>query len=534
MAELSAFNTDPRFVSPWGTPDLSIGALLTERALDDADYPYCRFGNRVLTIGELERTANKIANGMIDSGLKPGDRVATMLTNSIDYIALFFAMTKVGLIQVPINLHLRGEGLAYILGNADCSCLIAEGSLADVLQPLLCNLKIAQIHWRRVAEEGTGLNFRDLQARNNANPPPTHVNPDDTIYISYTSGTTGMPKGVLLTDRMLRVAASAASLVADPQPGDIFHLWAPFYHIGGCEVLILAVQHRVTIGLVPKFSVSGFWNEIRELGATQIQFLGGVIALLLKQPQTPRDRDHNVKVAWGGGCPEPAWRAFQDRFGIPIRECYGLTECASFATQNRSGKIGSIGKPLPYFDVSIVDDDGRPVSVGVRGEIWIRERVQNVLTKGYWRNPEGTTAALADGVLRTGDLAMRDGDGDFFYLGRKKDSLRRRGENIAAFEVERIINQHPQVEESAIVGVSNDLADEDIKVFLRLKDRGDVDPLDLIKWCEGRMAYFQIPRYVEFVDEFPKTPSLRIRKELLSRETFNCWDLEKSQYTIRR
>jgi crotonobetaine/carnitine-CoA ligase len=234
-----------------------------------------------------------------------------------------------------------------------------------------------------------------------------------------------------------------------------------------------------------------------------------------------------VRIAWGGGCPPSLWQEFQDRFCISIREGYGMTECASFATQNLTGKIGSVGKPLPYFDVRIVDDDGRPLGPGERGEIWIGEKVPGVLTKGYWRNAEATTAIFSNGFLKTGDLGSYDADGDFTYLGRMKDSLRRRGENISAFEVERIINQHPAIEESAVIGVPNELADEEVKVFVRVKEGQQLQPSELIKWCQPRMAHFQIPRYVAIVDSFPTTPSLRIRKELLPRTVHDSWDRER-------
>ncbi len=519
---------------PWGRDDSTIGALLARSAREDGARIYCRAGDRAVTVAELDRMADRIANGLAAAGIRSGDRVAVMLNTSVENMALFFALARLGALHVPVNVHLRGEGLVYLLANADCACAIVEEALRDAAAPALAAAGIGTVYWNGAPEGAEGLNLTRLTGHGDDRPFPSAVAPDDVIYISYTSGTTGMPKGVLLTDRMLRVAAHAAARAGGVGDGDIFHMWEPLYHIGGCEVLIVAVQHRITLGLVPKFSVSRFWDEVRALGATHIHFLGGVLALLLKEPPGPRDRDHGVRVAWGGGCPEPVWRAFQERFGVAIRECYGLTECASFATLNLTGKIGSVGRPLPHFEITLVDDDGKPAGPGQRGEIWIRERVPGILTPGYWRNPEATAAVLVDGVLRTGDLAVADAEGDLVYLGRKKDSLRRRGENIAAFEVERILNQHPDVEESAVVGVVNDLQDEDIKAFLRLRPGAALDPLDLIRWCEGRMAYFQIPRFVAFIDAFPKTPSLRIRKELLSRDADGCWDLAKTDHVIRR
>jgi crotonobetaine/carnitine-CoA ligase len=518
--------------SPWGPSDDAIGLLLRGRAKRDGDFVYCRQASGELTITELERLSNKIANALEARGIGPGSRVATMLGNSVEHICLFFALAKRGACQIPINIHLRGDGLAYILRSCECDCLIAEADLSETLQPILAELPLANLIWRGTDHAGT--DFSSLINHQDETAHPVAIDPDAVIYICYTSGTTGLPKGVMLTDRMLRVAAWTAGRAGAPQDGDVYHLWTPFYHIGGCEILILGLQRRVTLALVPKFSVSRFWDEVREFKATHMQFLGGVLALLLKQPASPGDRDHGLRAAFGGGCPEAIWRAFEERFGVPIRECYGLTECSSFATQNLKGKVGSVGKPLPWLDITLVDDEGREVAPGERGEIWIRERVPGVLTKGYWRNPEATAATLVNGTLRTGDLARCDADGDFIYLGRKKDSLRRRGENIAAFEVERILNQHPDVDESAVIGVPNEIQDEDIKAVLRLREDSHLDPLDLIKWCEGRMAYFQMPRFISFVQEFPRTPSQRIRKEALSRDISDCWDLDKSGHVLRR
>ncbi len=514
---------------PWGVSELPVGALLAERARRDGDYPYCRQGERVVTVRELDAASNRMASALLAAGLRPGDRVALMLGNSIEHMFLFFALAKIGACQVPINIHLRGEGLDYILGNSECRCLVAEGELHAHLAATLASRPPALVYWRGRPAGAPGRELGSLLAEGDASPIAHRVAPDDLVYICYTSGTTGLPKGVMLTDRMLRVAGWAAGRTCDARQGDVLHMWEPFYHIGGCEVLILAVQHAVTLAMVPRFSVSSFWSEVRRYGATQIHFLGGIMALLLKQPPGPADREHGVRVAWGGGCPEAVWQPFQERFGIPIRECYGMTECASFATLNASGKIGSVGRPLPYFEIRVVDEAGRPLGPGERGEIWIRETVPGVLTKGYWRSPAATAAALADGWLRTGDLGRYDAEGDFTFLGRKKDSLRRRGENISAFEVERIINQHPAVEESAVIGVPSELADEEIKVFLRLKPGQQLAPAELIRWCEPRLAHFQIPRYVAVIDAFPVTPSLRIRKELLPRGVEDSWDREAAE-----
>jgi crotonobetaine/carnitine-CoA ligase len=297
----------------------------------------------------------------------------------------------------------------------------------------------------------------------------------------------------------------------------------------------MAVQSRINLAMVERFSVSRFWSDVRQFGATHIHFLGGILALLLKEPPRPDDRDHPVRVAWGGGCPIDVWRTFEQRFGVPIRECYGMTEASSFTTQNLVGKIGSVGKPLPWFEVRISDDEGRALGPGERGEIRVREKVPGLIMKGYFNNPEATAATLReDGWLCTGDVGYYDEAGDFYFVGRQKDSIRRRGENITAFEVEKIANEHPAVAESAVVGVPNEISDEDVKIFLRLNTGLSLDPLDFIHWAETRMAHFQVPRYIAFVETFAKTPSERIRKEVLSRDTSGIFDLAATGYKLKR
>jgi len=517
---------------PWGRSDLSIGAQLDRRASDGPDFVYGRFEGREFTVGQLADAVNRLVVALSKLGIGPGDRVSVMLANHVDHIVVFFALLKLGACQVPINVHLRGEGLRFLLSHSQSQMFIVDGRFAEDVDPLLPGLGFRNVIWRDRA--GHGVDLATLRAHPHADAPPCSVRPDDVVAISYTSGTTGLPKGVMVTDRMLRTCAHAAGRLTALQAGDVLYVWEPFYHIGGSEVLVLAIQEWTTLAIVERFSVSKFWSDVRAFGATHIHFLGGVLALLLKEPPRPDDRHHPVRIAWGGGCPVTVWTAFEERFGIGIRECYGMTEASSFTTQNLDNKVGSVGKVLPWFEVAIVDDTGTPLGAGKRGEIWVRERVPGLIMKGYFHNPEATAAALKDGWLRTGDVGWFDADGDYYFAGRMKDSIRRRGENITAFEIERIVNDHPDVAESGVIGVANELADEDVKIFLRLKPGASLDPLDFVRWCEGRMAHFQVPRYIEFIEAFPKTATERIRKDRLSRETAGLFDLDKSGYRLKR
>ncbi len=519
---------------PWGDDDTPVGVLLTHHARDHGGHIYCRFAERDYTVREIEADSNRVAHALAELGIRAGDRVGVMLDHHPDHILAFFALAKLGAVMVPLNVHLRGASLEHLLRDGDLAGLVVEGRLAEMMQPILRAIPVGRVIWRERPTSVEGTEFAALVANPQADPPAHKVAPDDLAVILYTSGTTGLPKGVLLTDRMVRVSACAAARVAEVRDGDVFLMWEPINHIGGLEVLVLAAQHRLTLVMVERFSVSRFWADVRRHGVTHLHFLGGVLALLLKTEPRPDDRDHSIRVAWGGGCPVSIWRAFEERFGIPIREGYGMTECASFTSQNLSGKLGSIGACLPYFEMRVVDEQGQPLGPGKRGELWVRGKMPGVITPGYWRNPAATAALFEGEWLKTGDIGWYDADGDFFYSGRKKDSIRRRGENVAAFEVERALNEHPAITESAVIGVPNALADEDIKAFVRLKPGAALEPLALVQWCESRMAYFQIPRYIAFVESLPKTPSERIRKDALPRGTEDSWDLERSGYKLRR
>jgi crotonobetaine/carnitine-CoA ligase len=509
----------------------TISALLARRARETPDDIYCRFHDEVLTIAALDRRVNQVANGLAAAGLQPGDRVALMLPSHPDHIVAILALARLGLVRVSVNVHLHGAALSHLFEQFEPAAVLADADYAEALSPILQDRPSMSVLWR-----GAGQG-RDDFATFAACPetPPAHVTqPDDILALTPSSGTTGAPKGVLKSDRTLRAGPMGILRLTGAQAGDVFLLWESLHHGAGVAVLISALIERTTLAMVDRFSASQFWDQVRRHGVTHIHYLGSVVPMLLKQPPRDNDREHKVRVAWGGGCPPELWKAFSERFGVEMREGYGLSEMITFVTVNPAGPAGSIGKPLGYFDVDLTDDDGRTVPVGEPGEIVVRANAPGLAFLGYFRNPEAEASAMRGEWFCTGDLARRDADGFLTFAGRKKDTVRRRGINISAWEVERVIAEHPLVEECALVGVPSDLGEDELKIFIRVRQEGDgtLDPLALIQWSESRMPYFQVPRYVAFIDEFPKTPTQRIQKKLLSRDVAGVWDLEQSGYRV--
>ena len=296
-------------------------------------------------------------------------------------------------------------------------------------------------------------------------------------------------------------------------------------------MLVLPLIRKVTLAVAERFSASRFWADASAMGATHIHYLGGILQMLLKQPPAPTDRRHGVRVAWGGGCPRDVWGPFEARFGAAIRECYGMTECSSITTMNLSGTIGSVGKSVPWLDVAIVGATGSPVGIGERGEIVVRERLPGALTRGYYRDPDATFSSFRDGAFRTGDVGSWDAVGNMYFHGRMGDSVRVRGENVTAAEVEEVARMHPAIEDCAMIGVAADVGEGEIKLFVALKGDTHLAAHELSEWLSMRLARFQRPRYIAVVGQFERTPSQRIMKHKLSLRTDDAWDAQAAAKT---
>jgi crotonobetaine/carnitine-CoA ligase len=311
---------------------------------------------------------------------------------------------------------------------------------------------------------------------------------------------------------------------------DTLYTCLPLYH-GNAQNLTtmpaLLANGRLALG--KRFSASHFWNDIRRYGATVFNFVGTMIPILYKQEPTGNDLDNPVRLARGGNIPPKIWKEFENRFGLTLVETYGTTEGGSMWNRP-GGKVGSIGKP-PYFnEARIVDEADQALPSGKIGELIIRPKDPEEKWVEYYKEPEATHEKIRGGWFRTGDLAYQDEEGWFFFVGRKKDAIRRRGENISASEVELVIMSHPKVLECACFGVPSELGEDDVMVCIVLRPGMNLTHEEVIAFCEERMAYFMVPRYIEFIESLPKTPTERIEKYKLkaTRPNENTWDRDKS------
>lgn len=493
-------------------------SLLTAHAATEPDRVYARFCGEPTTYAEIERRSAAFAAHLRARGLAPGERVAVMMRNSIATIAVIFGLARAGIAWVPVNAQQRGEGLRYLLIHPQPRLVVADAELVPQIEEAMQGQAQTPLLVHGPDGELDAILARPAVFEE---PPPA---PDAVFAVMYTSGTTGRPKGVIVSHRMLRLAAESVVRLSDAGPGDVFFVWEPLHHIGGAQLLPLPMLRGITLAMVERFSASRFWDQVRAEGASHIHYLGGILQILLKQPPTPRDREHGARIAWGGGCPADIWPQFRDRFGVDIRECYGMTEASSLTSCNVTGVVGSVGRPMPWFTVELQDADGRAVPPGQRGEIVIETSIPGAIFPGYLDNPEATAKALRADGFHTGDLGSFDADGNLYFHGRMTDSVRCRGENVSAWEVEHVAAEHEAVEDCAMIGVAADVGEQEIKLFVKPRKGAAIEPAAFSQWLGQRLAPYQNPRYIALVDEFERTASQRIMKHKLSPRLDDCWD----------
>ena len=522
-----------------------LGELLADRLERNAKKVFLQFKEEQITYDEVDRFSNRCANAFLALGIAKGDKVSIMLMNCPDFIYIWFGLAKIGAVEVPVNTNYKGEFLRHIVDQSDSKILIIDAMYLDrlkLIQEGLKKLEKVIVLGKPEKQNSNEIGIPQISYADffdsSEEPVDIEVLPGDPISIIYTSGTTGLSKGALGPHKFWIVCAEKMLEYRDGGKDDIFYTFLPLYHFNAQVLTTLtALVAEARMVLSDRFSASRFWDEIRYYGATQFNYLGAVIPILAKQPRKDNDLDNPARIALGAGCPADVMKDVEARFGIKCLEGFGMTEIGiPVHVRVDDRREGSCGKPMDIYEVKIFDDGDNEVKAGEIGEIVFRPKEPFIMMLDYYNMPEKTLEAYSNLWFHTGDLAKKDEDGYFYFVDRKKDALRRRGENISSFEVERAINTHPKVLESAAVAVKSELAEDEVKICVVLQPGERLEYEELISYANDRMPYFAVPRYVEWMDKLPKTPTERIQKYLLKQAgvTENTWDREKAGIKITR
>ncbi len=528
-----------------GNEERTVGRLVQEKAKVHKDRTFMIFKDEQITYDELDRFSNRCANAFLELGIVKGDKVSIMLPNCPDFIYIWIGLAKIGAVEVPVKTNYTGEFLRHIIDQSDSRILLIDSQYLDRLKIIEDDLKKLEkviVLGAPDKQESNGTRIPAISYDeffdNSEDAVDVKVHPWDPISIIYTSGTTGLSKGALGPHNFWIVVAEKMLEYRDGGKDDIFYTFLPLYHFNAQVLTTLtALVAEAQMVLSDHFSASRFWDEIRHYGATQFNYLGAVIPILAKQPKKDNDSDNPARIALGAGCPADVMEEVEARFGIKCLEGFGMTEIGiPIHVRVDDRRTGSCGKPMDVYEFKLVDDGDNEVPTGEIGEIVFRPKEPYIMMLEYYNMPEKTLEVYRNLWFHTGDLAKKDEDGYYYFVDRKKDSLRRRGENISSFEVERAINTHPKILESAAVAVKSELAEDEVKICVVLQPGENLGFEELIRYANDRMPYFAVPRYVEFMDKLPKTPTERIQKYLLKQAgiTENTWDREKAGIKITR
>lgn len=512
----------------------TLDGLLDARADDRATTTFLRFSSGEMTYAEVRRRANGLAHGFADLGVRRGQLVPVLMSNGPNFAITWLALSKLGAVSTLLNTAFRGPSLEHALNSSGADTLVIEAELV----PHIAAVAEQLVHLRRLVVTGTapdlpalnGVTIVDhagLCADDFSIIASAHEVTDPAMVL-FTSGTTGPSKGCVLSHRYAVRQAQLMIENLELRADDVLYCPFPMFHIDALVMTIVPAMLLGTTAVIgDRFSASGFWDEIRRSGATVFDFMGATLTMLHKRQPQPDDRDNPARLGWGVPVPEFA-DDFEHRFGVKLVELYGSTDAGipMYHPVDVPRRRGSCGRPIPQYDVRLFDERSAEVPAGEVGEIVVRPNEPSLMSDGYYGLPDATLASRHDLWFHTGDLARRDDDGYFYFVGRRTDSIRRRGENISAFEVEEVVKLHPAVLDAAAYGVPSDLTEDEVMVAVVPRPGHVVDPLTLTEFCVGRMGGHMVPRYVDIVESLPRTPTEKVQKALLRDRgvTRTTWD----------
>ena len=505
-------------------PATTLGELLQERVNKDPQKLLLLFDNRSLTYADFQHEVHRTANGFLRLGVQRGEKIALLLPNCPEFLLAVFAAAEIGVIFVPINTAFTVEEACYVLDHSESSFLVT----AESFLPLVASIRERCPQLRRVitllGEKDPGcISWEELLFRASDATPEGAVLPDEIASITYTSGTTDRPKGVMLTQYSYVLAPQKRAEALGWGDHDRAIVMMPLFHVNAlCHMAIAMISVGGSILLREKFSASCFWDEVREHGVTTSSLMRTIPQILLNLPERPDDGKNPLRLVVALLPPEQHIR-FEERFNVAVIPSYSLTEdilSVLGPLDKRKGRLGSCGLPIApaVHRLRILSDSGEECAPGQLGEI---VKQSPAVMKGYYKNPKATSEVLRGGWLHTGDMGYLDEEGFLYFVDRKKDMVKRGDENISSEEVEGVLNSHPLIAESAVIGVPDPIRQEEVKAYIVLKPPAtaqSLPPEEIWSFCQKNLASFKIPRYLEYRSELPKTPSSKIQKSILRAE----------------
>jgi len=519
---------------------MNIPELLEKQVQRNPDKVFLYFEEDKITYMDFNHTVNRVANAFKRLGVNKSEMVAIMIPNVPAFLYTWMGLNKIGAVEVPINVNFKEAEMQYILQHSQASGIV----IYEDYYPILENIKRSELpHLKNVVFYGDNaapsgaIPFSQL-LNEKSEMEIVSISEDDPAVCIYTSGTTDRPKGVLNSHKNWVLTGEAYAYTVGFAPADRVMTPNPLFH---ANAQVYATMGSLAAGasliLLKRFSSSQILEQARHYGATKMILVQAVTPWVWNRPRRQDDGDNPVTTMVAGNVPVETYWDFEKRFQLRIQTIYSLTEAVFAIMGPREGtqerKPGGVGVPMEHPDpsvineVRIIDDTGVEVAHGKRGEIIIRNPATMI---GYFKDPERTAETKRDGWIHTGDIGYQDEDGYFFFLGRKKEVVRRRGELISPTEIEAVINSHESIAESAVIGVPSSLGsgEEEVKAYVRLKPGESVSYEEIVSWCNRKLAEFKIPRYLEFREDFPKSAIGRIQKNVLKQEkedlTLGCYD----------
>jgi crotonobetaine/carnitine-CoA ligase len=530
----------------------TVPALLERRLETDADGEYLDVTGTKLSAADVEGAANRLANALADLGLRQGDRVATLIENSPDALLAWWGAIRGGFVAVPVNTAYKGEYLRHQLADSGSRVLFVDAEFADRAAAVVDQVDGLDHVVVTGGDAGpipgaTVHRWNDLLGADDK-APSLDIRPSDLGTFVYTGGTTGLSKGCMLSHNYHAALARQIGICWERTPDDVVWTPLPLFHF---NALVTAVCGTLLFGgrgaIYRRFSVSDFWPEMNRVGATVTSTLGTMAYLLahdVDRPEMPRSGapEANTSLRLMGAAPLPVSldTLIRERFGIQtFSGAYGVTEASLISWQppgvrNRPDAAGVINDE--YFDTRIFDDDDNEVPRNADGEIVVRPKRPHVMFECYWGRPEVTVETSRNWWYHTGDIGRIDDEGFLYFVDRKADYLRRRGENISSFEVERILMTHGSLADVAVHAVPSQLTEDDLKVTATVKEGASLTEEELFRWCIEQLPYFALPRYIEFRAELPRSPVGRVLKRELRSEGVGptTWDAEAAGVTYEK